>query len=113
MDRVKEGIKRYIHFACKGVVHMKKFLKRIRLIFKIKKFFPFLIEFFTSATVPLKKKVTSLGLIIGYFLLPFDLIPDFFTLIGVVDDVGVLLIVFQHILKMAPAELKDKHDLKV
>lgn len=113
MDKVKEGIKRCILIACKGVVNMKKFFKRIRLIFKIKKFFPFLIEFFTSTTVPLKKKVTSLGLIIGYFLLPFDMIPDFFTLIGVVDDVGVLLIVFQQIIKMAPAELKDKHDLKV
>jgi uncharacterized membrane protein YkvA (DUF1232 family) len=113
MDKVKEGIKRCILISCKGVVNMKKFFKRIRLIFKIKKFFPFLIEFFTSTTVPLKKKFTSLGLIIGYFLLPFDMIPDFFTLIGVVDDVGVLLIVFQQIIKMAPAELKDKHDFKV
>jgi uncharacterized membrane protein YkvA (DUF1232 family) len=90
---------------------MKKFFKRIRLIFKIKKFFPFLIEFFTSGAVPLKKKVISLGLIIGYFLLPFDIIPDFLTLIGVVDDVGILLLVFQQIIKMAPPDLKDKHDL--
>jgi uncharacterized membrane protein YkvA (DUF1232 family) len=51
-------------------------------------------------------------LIIGYFLLPFDIIPDFFTLIGVVDDVGVLLIIFQQIIKMAPAELKEKHKLE-
>lgn len=92
---------------------MKKFFKRIRLIFKVKKFFPFLIEFFTSKTVAVKNKVISLGLIIGYFLLPFDIIPDFLTLIGVVDDVGILLLVFQQIIKMAPDELKDKHDLKV
>lgn len=92
---------------------MKKFFKRIRMIFKVKKFFPFLIEFFTSKTVPVKKKVLSLGLIIGYFLLPFDIIPDFLTLIGVVDDVGVLLLVFQQIIKMAPDELTDKHNLRV
>ncbi|MEH7443910.1 DUF1232 domain-containing protein [Bacillus sp. JJ1122] len=92
---------------------MKKFFKRIRLIFKVKKFFPFLIEFFTSSTVAVKKKIFSVGLIFGYFLFPFDLIPDFFTFIGLVDDVGVLLLVFQQIIKMAPDELKNKHDLKV
>lgn len=91
---------------------MKKFLKRIRLVFKVKRFVPFLIEFFTSGLVPLKQKLISIGLIIGYFLLPFDIIPDFLTLIGVVDDVGVLLIIFQQIIKMAPPELKDKHKME-
>ncbi|WP_102263036.1 YkvA family protein [Mesobacillus jeotgali] len=90
---------------------MKKFFKRIRLIFKVKRFFPFLIEFFTSKMVPVKQKLISVGLIIGYFLLPFDIIPDFLTLIGIVDDVGVLLIIFQQIIKMAPPELKEKHRL--
>ncbi|WP_079509242.1 YkvA family protein [Mesobacillus jeotgali] len=91
---------------------MKKFFKRIRLIFKVKRFVPFLIEFFTTGLVPLKQKIISAGLIIGYFLLPFDIIPDFLTLIGIVDDVGVLLIIFQQIIKMAPAELREKHKLK-
>jgi uncharacterized membrane protein YkvA (DUF1232 family) len=91
---------------------MKKFFKRIRLVFKVKKFVPFLIEFFTSRIVPLRQKIISAGLIVGYFLLPFDIIPDFLTLIGVVDDVGVLLIILQQIIKMAPLELKDKHRLE-
>ncbi|MBT2681031.1 DUF1232 domain-containing protein [Bacillus sp. ISL-35] len=91
---------------------MKKFFKRIRLVFKVKKFVPFLIEFFTTGSVPVKQKIISAGLIIGYFLLPFDIIPDFLTLIGIVDDVGVLLIVFQQIIKMAPAELREKHKLE-
>ncbi|NKE06134.1 MULTISPECIES: YkvA family protein [Mesobacillus] len=91
---------------------MKKFFKRIRLVFKVHKFLPFLIEFFTSRLVPLKQKFISAGLIIGYFLLPFDIIPDFLTLIGIVDDVGVLLIIFQQMIKMAPAELKEKHKLE-
>jgi uncharacterized membrane protein YkvA (DUF1232 family) len=95
-----------------GVVKVKKFFKRIRLIFKVKRFVPFLIEFFTSGLVPVKQKLISAGLIIGYFLLPFDIIPDFLTLIGMVDDVGVLLIIFQQIIKMAPAELREKHKLK-
>ena len=91
---------------------MKKFFKRIRFVFKVKRFFPFFIEFFTSTMVPAKQKIISAGLIIGYFLLPFDIIPDFLTLIGIVDDVGVLLIIFQQIIKMAPPELKKKHGLE-
>lgn len=90
---------------------MKKIFKRIRLIFKVKKFLPFLIEFFTSKSVPVKPKVMSLGLIIGYFLLPFDIIPDFLSLIGIVDDVGVLILVLQQIIKIAPDELTVKHKL--
>lgn len=91
---------------------MKKFFKRIKLVFKVKKFVPFLIEFFTSRAVPFKQKAVSAGLIIGYFLLPFDLIPDFLTLIGIVDDVGILLIVLQQIIKMAPEDLKSKYNLR-
>lgn len=91
---------------------MKKFFKRVRLVFKVKRFFPFLIEFFTSRRVPVMQKIISVGLIIGYFLLPLDIIPDFLTLIGIVDDVGVLLIIFQQIIKMAPSDLKKKHRLE-
>ena len=91
---------------------MKKFFKRIRLVFKVKRFFPFLIEFFTSRMVPVKQKIISAGFIIGYFLLPFDIIPDFLTLIGIVDDVGMLLFIFQQIIKVAPTELKKKHSLE-
>ena len=90
---------------------MKKVFKRIRLIFKVKKFLPFLLEFFTSKRVPVKQKALSLGLIIGYFLVPFDIIPDFLSLIGIVDDVGVLLLVLQQIIKIAPDELTEKHKL--
>ncbi|WP_431305980.1 YkvA family protein [Mesobacillus subterraneus] len=60
----------------------------------------------------MKQKIISASLIIGYFLFPFDIIPDFLTMIGVVDDIGVLLIVLQQIIKMAPAELREKHKIE-
>jgi uncharacterized membrane protein YkvA (DUF1232 family) len=96
----------------KGEIKLKKFFKRMKFVFKVKKFLPFLIEFFTSRTVSFKKKAVSIGLMIGYFLIPFDLIPDFLTLIGVVDDVGIMLIILQQIIKMAPEELKSKYNLR-
>ncbi|PLR94149.1 YkvA family protein [Bacillus sp. T33-2] len=90
---------------------MRKFLNRIRLVFKVKKFLPFLAEFFTSREVDIKKKLLSVGLIVGYFLLPFDLVPDFLAVIGIFDDVGIMLLILQQIIKMAPINLREKYQL--
>ncbi|OCA90631.1 hypothetical protein A8F94_01765 [Bacillus sp. FJAT-27225] len=92
---------------------MRKFWKRIRMVFKVRKFGPFLVDFFRSRQVSLKKKLVSAGLIIGYFLLPFDIIPDFLTMFGLIDDVGVFLFVFQQIIKLAPASLRQKHGMEI
>ncbi|MCA0987578.1 YkvA family protein [Guptibacillus algicola] len=89
---------------------MAAMMKRARLIFKVKKFVPFLYEYFTSRQVG-KKKWLSLAVIIGYFALPFDLIPDFLSIFGILDDVMILTFILQHVVKQAPQELKDKYDL--
>ncbi|ALC90400.1 hypothetical protein AM500_11835 [Bacillus sp. FJAT-18017] len=92
---------------------MRKVWKRIRLVFKVRKFGPFLMDFFKSGHVSFKKKLLSAGLIIGYFLLPIDLIPDFLTMFGLIDDVGILLFVFQQIIKLAPDSLRQKHGMEI
>ncbi|WP_316571251.1 DUF1232 domain-containing protein [Neobacillus sp. YIM B06451] len=90
---------------------MRKFWKRIKMVFTIRKFGPFLFDFFKSDTVSLKKKLLSVGFFAGYLLLPFDAIPDFFTFFGLVDDVGILLLILQQIIKLAPDSLREKHRL--
>lgn len=91
---------------------LKKFLRRIRLMLNVKKFVPFLLDFYTSKQVTITKKLVSLLFIIGYILLPFDLIPDFFMFIGIVDDIAILAFVLQKIVDMAPQELKTKHNIE-
>ncbi|CEG27327.1 YkvA family protein [Bacillus sp. B-jedd] len=91
---------------------MRKFWKRIKLVFTIKKFGPFLLDFYKSTTVPAKKKFLSLAFMAGYLLFPFDAIPDFLTGFGLLDDAAVLLFVLQQIIKLAPASLRDKHDMR-
>ena len=90
---------------------MRKFLRRIRFIFKINRFLPFLKEFFISKEVPLRKKLLSLLFLIGYIALPFDAIPDFLVFFGILDDVTILIFVLQQIVKMSPQYLKDKYGL--
>lgn len=47
---------------------------------------------------------------IGYVVLPFDLIPDFMALFGVVDDITVVLFILQLMVKKAPDSLKGKYE---
>lgn len=57
------------------------------------------------------EKFISAGLIAVYFFLPFDLIPDFLTVFGIVDDLTLFFAVLQLIVKMAPESLAEKYDL--
>ncbi|EZP78647.1 hypothetical protein H839_02226 [Parageobacillus genomosp. 1] len=88
---------------------MRKIWKRLRFIVKIRRFLPFLIEFFRSQEVPALKKALSILLLAIYMVFPFDIIPDWLGLFGIIDDVTVLLFIFQQIIKMAPSHLKDKY----
>ncbi|WP_181350226.1 YkvA family protein [Thalassobacillus sp. CUG 92003] len=88
---------------------MWRFWKRIKFLFNVKQSIPFLVDFFKSGDVPFTRKFFSIALIVGYFFLPFDLIPDFLFLLGIVDDVTVFTLVLQQIVKMAPAWIREKH----
>ncbi|MFC7783810.1 YkvA family protein [Rossellomorea sp. GCM10028870] len=91
---------------------MMKFVKRVRFLFNVRRSVPFLVDFFRSKEVSLFKKVFSIGLVAGYFWVPFDLIPDVFILFGIVDDLAVFAFVLQLIVKMAPEELQHRYELK-
>ncbi|AEH49097.1 YkvA family protein [Parageobacillus thermoglucosidasius] len=90
---------------------MKRIWKRLRFVIKIRRFFPFLIEFFRSQEVSMLKKTLVILLLASYAAFPFDIIPDWLGLFGVIDDVAVLLFILQQIVKMAPSRLKNKYGL--
>ena len=91
---------------------MRKFVRRIRFMFNIRRFIPFLFEFFTTHAVPVRSKLLSIALLVGYILFPFDLIPDFLTMFGLLDDVAVLTFVMQRIVSISPQHLKEKYGLE-
>jgi uncharacterized membrane protein YkvA (DUF1232 family) len=51
----------------------------------------------------------SLLFILGYIVFPFDIIPDFLTFFGFLDDITILTIVLQQMIKMAPEQMKKKY----
>ncbi|WP_449354475.1 YkvA family protein [Virgibacillus natechei] len=68
-------------------------------------------DFFISNEVKLATKVLFSVLIIGYIALPFDLIPDFIMLFGILDDTAIAIFLLQLMVKVAPESLKEKHNL--
>ncbi|GGF33511.1 membrane protein [Halobacillus andaensis] len=90
---------------------MLRMWRRIKFLANLKKSIPFLIRFFRSEEVGTDKKVISVALMAGYIVFPWDLIPDFFIFIGLVDDAAVLAFILQQIVKMAPPSLKEEFQL--
>lgn len=86
-------------------------MRRIRLFFKIRRFIPFVISFFRSREIALRKKIAYLLLFIGYFFIPFDAIPDWLAVIGMLDDVAVLMLILKSMIKTAPNTLKHKYGI--
>jgi len=89
---------------------MMRFLRRIRFLFKIHKSVPFLKDFFVTSEIKTATKILFLAIIIGYFIFPFDLIPDFLVVFGLVDDVAIAILILQQMIKIAPSSLKEKYD---
>lgn len=57
--------------------------------------------------VPVKTKAMIIGAL-GYFILPFDLIPDFVFGIGYADDLGALGAAIIQVAMHIDADIKDK-----
>lgn len=88
-----------------------KLMKRVKFVFKFWKFIPFLKDYFLSRNVSAAKKVLPIAAAAAYFLLPVDIIPDFLGIIGFTDDIVLTTFLLQQMIKMAPAELKDKYKM--
>ncbi|WP_226038177.1 YkvA family protein [Aquibacillus saliphilus] len=90
---------------------MIRFGRRLKFLFNFKKSIPFLKEFFLSSDVKLGTKMFSVLLIIGYIIFPFDIIPDYLLVFGIVDDVAIASLILQQIIKVAPNHIREKYDL--
>lgn len=58
--------------------------------------------------VPGQQKLILVG-VIGYLLMPIDIIPDFIPVLGQLDDVAVVLLGIDLFIKSAPEAVVDEH----
>lgn len=57
---------------------------------------------------PLMGKI-FLGMAVGYFFLPFDLIPDFIPIVGHLDDIVIIPALVLIALKVIPREIVEEN----
>ena len=62
----------------------------------------------TDETLPRGVRV-RLYLLIGYLLLPIDLVPDFLPVIGYADDAFIVALVLRSVVRTAGPQAIDKH----
>jgi uncharacterized membrane protein YkvA (DUF1232 family) len=58
--------------------------------------------------VPAGQKLILAG-IVGYLVLPIDLIPDFVPVLGQLDDIAVVLLGLDLFIRSAPQDVVDEH----
>jgi uncharacterized membrane protein YkvA (DUF1232 family) len=58
--------------------------------------------------VPRAARVT-LWLLLGYLLMPFDLVPDFIPVLGWADDVVIVALALRRVVRSAGVEAVDRH----
>jgi uncharacterized membrane protein YkvA (DUF1232 family) len=59
----------------------------------------------TDRRVSLLLKLIIPGLMLGYFIFPADLLPDFIPLLGQVDDLAVLALAIKLFIQLSPKDI--------
>jgi uncharacterized membrane protein YkvA (DUF1232 family) len=61
-----------------------------------------------DSRVPAGQKLILAG-IVGYIVLPIDLIPDFVPVLGQLDDIAVVLLGLDLFIRSAPQDIVEEH----
>jgi uncharacterized membrane protein YkvA (DUF1232 family) len=59
-------------------------------------------------TLPRTVRIT-LWLLLGYLLVPIDLVPDFIPVLGYADDAIVIAVALRHVVRAAGREAVERH----
>ncbi len=112
-----------IHFEGKRIRRYRrqysenKFLQKIKSAFglagkKVVYLALLLYYLLTDGKVPFKTKSIIMGAL-GYFILPFDLVPDITPIVGFGEDLGILVAVFLEVQQHISSSMRTKARTKV
>ena len=75
---------------------------------EIEKWTTFAKDVITDERIPARNKAVA-GAMLTWVLLPFDLVPDYIPLLGMVDDVILLTLLVDYLLNEIPMEVLVDH----
>lgn len=79
-----------------------------RLLANLPSLFRLVHRLVKDARVPAGPKLLLIG-VLGYLILPTDLVPDFFPGLGQLDDIAVILGGLKLFLRLCPPEVVREH----
>jgi uncharacterized membrane protein YkvA (DUF1232 family) len=82
--------------------------KLLRLVFHLPNFGKLFFRLMKDPRVSLPTKMIPLALL-GYLVIPIDLLPDFFPGLGQIDDVMVIFLGLRLFLKFCPKKVVQEH----
>ena len=110
--KVPKNLEKYASFFTDD-----KFWHKLARAFKkagIKVVYAALVLFYSLQDPRISKKDKALILgALGYFILPFDQIPDFMPAVGFSDDLAALLLAFYKVRQCITPELKERAEAKL
>jgi uncharacterized membrane protein YkvA (DUF1232 family) len=95
-------------FRTNGLVRRFGWSGIFRLLANLPSFFKLFHRLVKDSRVPAGAKLLLVG-VLGYLILPTDLVPDFFPGLGQLDDVAVILGGLKLFLRLCPPEVVREH----
>lgn len=94
------------------MVRKRVSLTRVEKLKRMIKTIPKVWKLLQDKRVILKNKVIFVGISLLYFLVPYDLIPDF-PIIGHIDDFFIFLFLVNWFLKQIPLNVLEDYDIEI
>jgi uncharacterized membrane protein YkvA (DUF1232 family) len=94
--------------VARGIRPPKDVAEAVDLIRRLPTYIRLVWALFRDRRVPAGQKLILAG-IVGYIVLPIDLIPDFIPVLGQLDDIAVVLLGLDLFIRSAPPDLVDEH----
>jgi uncharacterized membrane protein YkvA (DUF1232 family) len=95
-------------FRTNGLVRRFGWSGIFRLLSNLPSFFRLFHRLVKDSRVPARAKLLLVG-VLGYVILPTDLVPDFFPGLGQLDDIAVILGGLKLFLRLCPPEVVREH----
>jgi len=80
----------------------------LQFLLHLPNFLKLFLRLFVDPRVSLGPKLVPLGILV-YLIVPVDLLPDFFLVLGQIDDLVVILLGLRLFLRLCPPEVVQEH----
>lgn len=97
-----------MRLAPTGIVRQLGVRRLLQFLYHLPRFLRVFSRLVSDPRVSLRSKLVPLG-VLGYLILPVDLLPDVFLVLGQIDDLVVILLGLRLFIRLCPPEVVQEH----